>query len=174
MPARREVVDRAHGRSVDVGELLERIRAREPRPDRAHAPRLANRRASSGHRDATEVPDALEPVEVGHQELAAPQRAVGPVAETVEGEPEHRFGATVLHHARGDVGVVVLHRHDRQVEVERELGRQVFRVEIVRDHLGTHAVQRGQMVDGLHERLVGREVLEVADVVAGDDVVARA
>ena len=47
-------------------------------------------------------------------------------------------------------------------------------MQIVRDDLGTHAVQRGQMVDGLHERLVGREVLEVADVMAGDDVVARA
>ena len=69
--------------------------------------------------DGTEVPDALEPVEVGHQELAAPEGAVGAVAETVEGEPEHRFGAAVLHHARGDVGVVVLHGHDREVEVER-------------------------------------------------------
>ena len=120
------------------------------------------------------MPDPLEPVEVGHQELAAPERAVGAVAEPVEGEPEHRFGAAVLHHARGDVGVVVLHGHERKVEVEGELGRQVFRVQIVRDHLGPHAVQRGEMVDGLHERLVGREVLEVADVMAGDDVVARA
>ena len=118
------------------------------------------------------MPDALEPVEVGHQELAAPERAVGAVAEPVEREPEHRFGAAVLHHARGDVRVVVLHRDRREVEVEGELRRQVLRMEIVRDDLGPHAVQRGEMVDRLHERLVGREVLEVADVMAGDDVVA--
>ena len=88
------------------------------------------------------MPDALEPVEVGQQELAAPEGAVDAVAEPVEREPEHRFRATVLHHARGDVRVVVLHGRRRQVEVERELGRQVLRVEVVRDHLREHAVQR--------------------------------
>ena len=78
----------------------------------------------------------------------------------------------MLHHARGDVRVMVLHRDGGKVEVERELRRQVLRMEIVRDHFGTHAVERGEVVDGLEERLVGREVLEVADVMTGDDVVA--
>ena len=118
------------------------------------------------------MPDTLEPVEVGEEELATPERAVGAVAEPVEREPEHRFGAAVLHHARGDVRVMVLHRHCGKVEVERELGRQVLRMEIVRDHFREHAVERGEVVDGLEERLVGREVLEVSDVMAGDDVVA--
>ena len=93
--------------------------------------------------------DPGEPVEVGDEELAAPQRAVGPVAEPVEREPEHRFGAAVLHHARRDVRVVMLHPHGGQVEVERELGREVLRMEVVGDDLGAHAVQRREMVDGL-------------------------
>ena len=60
-----------------------------------------------------QLADALEAGEVGDQHLAAPHRAVGPVAETVEGDAEHGLGAAVLDHARGDVRVVVLHR-DRQ------------------------------------------------------------
>ena len=73
----------------------------------------------------------LGPVEAGHQHLASPQRAVGAVAEPVEGEPEHRSRATVVDHARRDVGVVVLHRDEREVELLGELGREVLGVEVV-------------------------------------------
>ena len=62
-------------------------------------------------------PTRSNAVEVGDQQLAAPQRAVGAVAEAVEGEAEHRLGAAVLDHARRDVGVVVLHGDRRQVEL---------------------------------------------------------
>ena len=54
-----------------------------------------------------------------------------------------------------------------------ELGRQVLGVQVVGDDLGRHAVEPAQVVDGLEERPVGGQVLEVADVVAGDDVGAE-
>ena len=109
----------------------------------------------------------LVAAEVGHQHLAAPQRAVGAVAQPVEGQAQHRRRPTVLDHARRDVGVVVLHADGRQVELEGELGRQVLRVEVVGHHLGLHAVEVAEVVDRLQERAVRGQVLEVADVVAG-------
>ena len=45
-------------------------------------------------------------------------------------------------------------------------------MEIVRDHFGAHAVERGQVVDRLEERPIRREVLEVSDVMTRDDDVA--
>ena len=101
-------------------------RDRPPRPDRArptgtatpaavrprdrHAPRLADGGDAAGHDDrARGGPTRSEPVEPGHQHLASPQRAVGAVAEPVEGEPEDRSRAAVVDQAGGDVCVVVLH-----------------------------------------------------------------
>ena len=79
--------------------------------------------------------DALEAVEPGHQHLAAPEGAVGPVPEAVERQRDDRVAPLVLDHARGDVCVVVLHRDGGDVEVARQLRRQVLRVEVVRDDL---------------------------------------
>ena len=38
---------------------------------------------------------------------------VAPKPEPVEGHPDHRASDTVVHQARGDVGVVVLHPDQR-------------------------------------------------------------
>lgn len=48
---------------------------------------------------------------VGKQDLAAPDRAVGAEAGSVEGKPQHRFAAVaaVLGHHRSDMGMVMLH-----------------------------------------------------------------
>jgi hypothetical protein len=113
-----------------------------------------------------------EHVEVRHQQLAAPRRAVGAQAQAVEGHAEDGLGSPVLGQAGGDVGVVVLDADRRQVEVGGELGRQVLRVQVVGHHLGGHAGERAQVVDRLQERPVGGKVLEVADVVAGHHRVA--
>ena len=172
LTARREVEDGVHGRGVDVVEQFVRIRAGELRPHRGHAPRLADCGDTAWHRHGTKMPDALEPAEIREQVLATPECAVGSVAEPVEGEPQHWFGTAVLHHARGNMRVVVLHRHRWKVEVERELRGQVLRMEIVRDHFGAYAVERGQVVDRLEERPIRREVLEVSDVMTRDDDVA--
>ena len=144
-----------------------RIAAGELRPHRRHAPRLPDRRHAAGHRHRPQMPDALEAVEVRRPAPRRP-RACRRARSRARRTPAPTTGsrAAVLDHARGDVRVVVLHRDGREVEVERELRRQVLRVEVVRDDLGRHAVQRGQVVDGLEERLVRGEVLEVADVVA--------
>ena len=84
------------------------------RPRHPHAPRLADGGDSAGHRDGRQVADPFEALEVGHEQLPAPQRPVEAVAETVEGQAEHRSRAAVLGEARRHVGVVVLHRDGRR------------------------------------------------------------
>ncbi len=74
----------------------------------------------------------------------------------------------MIDHACGDVRVMVLHGHGRHVEIDRELRRQILRVEVVRDHVGNDTVEVTEMIDRLNEGAVGREVLEVADVMARD------
>ena len=77
-------VDAAHRHRNAGGELT---------PDRRHAPRLADRRRAPGHGYRPQMADALEAVEPGDQHLAAPERAVGAVAEAVERERDDRVDA---------------------------------------------------------------------------------
>ena len=116
--------------------------------------------------------DAAEPGEVGEEELTTPQRAVRPEAEAVEAHGEHGFDSTVLDHARGGVGVMVLDADQWTIDIEGELRREVFRVKVVGDDIGDHAVQRRQVIDGLEERRIGGHVFEVADVMAGNNLAA--
>ncbi len=168
MPAGSEVV---YGVAARVDEGVIHTGAMSPRD--AHTPRLQDRGDATGHGDRGEMADSLEATKVGDEQLASPQSAVGPVAEAVEGQGEHRAGPAVLGQARRDVGMVVLHADGRKVEVRGELGREVFGVQVVGDELGDHGVERAEMVDRLHEGAVRSEVLEVTDVVARDDVVAH-
>ena len=117
------------------------------------------------------MPDTRKTVEPGDEELAAPHRAVGAVAETVEREPDDRVDPTMLHHARGDMRVMVLHPDRGKFEFERELGREVIGMQIVRDDVGPHPVKRRQVVECLQERLIRGNVLQVTDVVTRHDVV---
>ena len=114
--------------------------------------------------------DALVSGEIGDEHLTAPERAVGSVPESVERERDHGIRPLVLDEACGHVRVVVLHAEGRKAELDGDLGRQVLRVQIVGDDLRRDAVESGQVSHGLQERLVGGEVLEVAQVVTGDDV----
>lgn len=82
---------------------------------------------------------ALEGGIVGHQHLAAPDRAVGAIARTVEAEADDALAwrEAVLGHHRRYVGVMVLHFHDgRAVAPIGRLGRQVTGMQIRGDDLG--------------------------------------
>ena len=108
--------------------------------------------------------------EVGDEELSAPQRPVGPETESVEAHGQHGRDTTVLDHARGGMGVMVLDADEWTVELDGELRREVLRVEVMGDEVGDHTVQRRQVFDRLEERGVRGDVFEVADVMAGDHV----
>ena len=51
---------------------------------------------------------ALKLTKVSHQELAAPDPAVGPVTRSVPGHADDRPFTAVLRHTAGDVRVMVL------------------------------------------------------------------
>ena len=81
------------------------------------APRLADRLRAARHRDRLEAGQPPKAAIVAAQELAAPDRAVIAPAEPVEHDAQHRRGVerhAVLRQAGGQMGVMVLHRDDRQ------------------------------------------------------------
>ena len=145
-------------RRVEGRRSRRRRGAPPPRPHRRHAPRLADGGRPAGHRlTGRRCPTRSKPAQVGHEQLAAPQGGVGAVAETVEGERQHRrrcgrappcTTATWAWWCCTATG--------GQVEVGGELGRQVLGMEVVGDDLGLDAVEVAEVVDGLQERAVGR------------------
>src|SRR5262249_7632514 len=120
------------------------------------------RPARHGHRG--EVAAALEGGQAGGQELTAPDRAVGAVAGPVEGHPDDRACRTVVGQAGGDVRGVVLDAFGRQVRLERVLGGQVLRVQVVRHDLGVDVEQPAEVLDALGEGAQRLGVLQVPDV----------
>ena len=161
--------DRGQLGGVDRGNQRSGVEASVHRPHGGHAPRLADRRDTAGHRRRAEVCDAFEAAEVGDDHLATPHGSVGAVAEAVEGEPDDRIGAAVLDHARRHMRVVVLHTDRGELLLGCMLRRQVLGVKVVRDDLGAHAVERREMLNGLEKRGVRGEMLEVAEMMARHD-----
>ena len=104
-------------------------------PRAGHPPRLADRGLAARHPHGPQVAGALEAREAAEQELAAPDRAVGAVAGAVVDRAE-RLGRAVLGEHRREVRVVVLDADVVAVALERVLGRQVLRVQVVGDDLG--------------------------------------
>lgn len=112
--------------------------------------------------------DPATRLQVGHEELPAPQHAVCAVPEAVEGETENLVGPPVIGKAGRYVGVVVLDAPGGQVQVQGHLRGEVLGVQVVDNHLRGDAEQLAEVVDGLAERLVGGQMLQVPDVVTRD------
>ena len=101
---------------------------------------------AAGQRHVLQLRQPLIALVVGEQHLAAPDRAVGAVTGSVEGEAEHllRPVQPVLGHHRGDVRVVVLDRPDRPPAgvAPRPRGGAVARVRVGDDDFRADAGQR--------------------------------
>ena len=94
--------------------------------------------------------DALEAAEIADQQLAAPDRAVGAVAGAVEDRADRRAGLAVLGQSRGQVRVVMLHADQLDaLALERVLGRQVVRVQVVGDDLRLDREEPLEVLDPL-------------------------
>ena len=118
---------------------------------------------------------ALEAGQVGEQELPAPDGAVGAEAGAVERHPDHRALLAVVGQAGRDVRVVVLDAGQvHAVELQRVLGGQVLRVQVVRDHLRFGVEQPPEVGDPVGEGPQGLEVLQIADVVRDERPVPTA
>ncbi len=79
-----------------------------------HAPRFAHSGIAARQRHRPEMPGTPEAVIPPDQEFAPPDRAVAAVAGAVEDDADHVAVQAVFCHAGGQVGMVVLHRDQRQ------------------------------------------------------------
>ena len=108
--------------------------------------------------------DALEPRQVAAEELAAPERPVRPHPGPVQHDGERHSGLPVLGEARGRVGVVMLHLHERELLVVGPTRRQVVGVEIAGDEGGLDAEHVEVEREVGAERGVGGLAVEVAEM----------
>src|SRR5215467_4223551 len=99
-----------------------------------HSPGLANRGGASRHGYVVKVRGAFETLEVGDEDLAAPDVAVSTVTGAIEGEADNFAFEMVLGHATGDMGMMVLHSDQRQAGfLQGPFGGEVIRVQVVGD-----------------------------------------
>ena len=113
-----------------------RRRARRRPCATARAPRAAPPGMRTGRSDATRS----KRDEIAHEDLAAPDRAVGPVARAVVDRADGRPLEAVLREAGGEVRVVVLDaRQLDAVELERVGRRGVVGMQVVGDERGLAA-----------------------------------
>ena len=93
---------------------------------------------------------ALEPAEIGDEELPAPDMAVRAVARSVPGHPDDGRVEPVVGQAARDVGVMVLDRDPLDsLERLRVGGRAVARVEVVGDDLRRAVEQSLPVTSGM-------------------------
>ena len=128
---------------------------------------MAHRRIATRQRHVAQVRAPFESAVVRHQELPAPDLAVGPVAGAIQRHADYFPAQSILGHATGDVRVMVLHADLLQVRhAQRVLRAQVPRMQIVRHGPRLHAeelLQVGQRLFKEDQRFV---ILHVADVLA--------
>ena len=103
---------------------------------------------AAGHAHCAQRGRALERHEVAHEDLAAPDGAVGAIARAVVDRPDGRALESVLGKARGQVCVVVLDAGQlRTFEIEREGRRRVVGMEVAGDQLGAQREEALEMPD---------------------------
>ncbi len=145
----REDAGSASKRRVAVERVVEQRRR--------DAPDLADGLVAAGAaRSGGASPTRSNRSRVREQDLAAPGRAVGPVARAVEGDADDRALEPVLGHGARHVRVVVLDGDlDRLRAFQRVARRQVVGMQVVRDDLGPDAEEALGALDRLLEG-VGR------------------
>ena len=165
--------------SAPSGSGAIRLQAGRSQVRQRHPGRVAHGGVPSGQRHRRKVPDPLDRGVGPEQQLAAPDRAVVPIAGAVEGEPEHRLAhrPRMLGQQRGEMRVVVLHQQDSSPRRLRPLARpavrQVPRMQVGHHRLRSHPSQRAEHVDRAFQRLQGRQRADVAEVLGEPRALAR-
>ena len=133
----------------------------------------AGRRRATGHPHRRQMIDALEPMQIAEQQLAAPNRCVAAVAGAVVDRSERGLDDAVLGKTGGQMGVMVLDPDELDaLALERVFRRQIFRVKVVDDDFRTNREEPFEVHDSLAERAERLVVLEVADVMADPRAIA--
>ena len=113
---------------------------------------------------------------VDAQQFAAPRGAVGAEPHTVQRQPEHRTRHTVLGDDGGNVRMVVLDRLERHLPLRREprgkAGAEEIGMKVVRHRSRLDVEDRHEVRHGVFECSAGRRVVEVADMLGDEGLVA--
>src|SRR5262245_57893124 len=126
-------VQTSHERQIERRHRVAIGRAKERR---RHAPRLAHCCVTTGQRYILEMTDALEASQVGDEELATPDAAVGSIAASVPGDADYLAIHTVVGQTARDVRVMMLDGHSLDaLQGPRIDRRAIRRMEIVRHDL---------------------------------------
>ena len=154
--AQERQIDRIDLRAVRIEQIAE-----------AEPPRFANGPVAARQRNITKMGATLESGEIGHQKFPAPDLAVRAEPGSVECDADDFVGDPVLGHATRDVRVMMLDADLWKIRhLQRELGAQILRMQIVSDRGGRdaeellHTIQRFAIED---QRFV---IFQIADVLA--------
>ena len=137
-------------------------------------PNLTHRDIAPGEANRSKGREPLEMTFKTKEKLSPPRRTVGPRPRSIERNTQHRSSDAMLGHRADDMRMVVLHpdvvcRASRK----RVPRREVSRMQVVREHVGTNRKDRLHPLDGLFKERQRRDRFEVADVGAEVCRVAR-
>src|SRR5579864_1343907 len=105
----------------------------------------------------------LETFVSSDQNFPTPNFSVGAIAGSIEGKADDVALEMVLGHATRDVRMVMLHAYQGLAcLLQRPLGREVIRVQIVRNDLRPNLQNFLQVVNGFFEKFIALQVLQVA------------
>src|SRR5579871_988915 len=116
--------------------------------------------------------DALHAVSVCVKKFPAPDRAIDAVSGAIPRDAQILAFDAVLRGAGGDVRLVVLDVDQREAGSFRPLRGGIIRMEIAGDRLRLEAIESAEIGDGALERSARLERIEIADMLAEEDVLA--
>ncbi len=141
-----------------------------------HAPGFADGLVAAGHTDVAKMHRAPEPPIISDQKFPSPDSAIETVARAIECHPDDSFAQAILGHATRHVAVVMLNGHQGPT-----FGRGVFLGVLTRCVVGVQIMRRLLRLkreklfveeDVAHERPVGVEVIEVAEMMTEESVMS--
>ncbi len=129
------------------------------------APGFTGSHIAAGQRQRQQMAESAPGIAGHPQQLAAPGCAVAAKAHTVQRQAEYRPVEAMFGHQRGNVRVVMLHRHGGYLEFFRQRHRQLrtveIRVQVVGDGLGRDFSTRQERIQ---RRFQLQAALRVAQV----------
>ncbi len=130
-----------------------------------HSPRLVDGPLAARKRVLPEMCQALEITPVGQEEFSPPHRPVRAIAGAIEGDAQHRPFQPALRHDTGDMRVMMLYPDQSDaVQPRRVTCRQVARMQVVGDDLGSHTQKLEPPSDLFLEEGVSGVLRQVADM----------
>ena len=143
---------------------------------RGHSPRLTRGAITARQRQGCKRTDSQKIGSPGAQQFAPPGSAVAAQPDAVQRQPERRLAKAVFGHHRYQMGVVMLHWNRRQTTCPGKIGGETGGLEVgmqvVRNPLRLDLQDVDQVRDCILKEAAGRCIVEVADVLRNEGLIA--